>query len=142
MKEINTIFRGKIVGSNTGFHHHDWAYGNVVEELSTGKVFICDLSHFDSNTKLVDVMVEVEPETVGQVAAYIYGHSLFVDDIVIIHNYNGNYIGVVEHIKDGNERLGRFIITVKDVDYDSRDSYYIKVVGNIHDNPELLEETK
>lgn len=63
---MKSLYRGKIKGASTGHCELDWAFGNRVDELSTGKVFICDLSHFDDKTLLRDVLIEVEPSTVSQ----------------------------------------------------------------------------
>lgn len=58
----NIICKGKTKGENSW-----WIHGNFIKERSTGRCFIADLSHFDSETKLNDIMVEVIPETVEQV---------------------------------------------------------------------------
>ena len=64
MREIK--FRGKTFGSETGIYDYDYAFGDLVRELSTGRTFICDLRCFDDKTLLKDVLIEVIPETVEQ----------------------------------------------------------------------------
>lgn len=167
MKEINAVYRGKVVGSNTGFHHHDWMYGNLVEELSTGKVFICDLSHFDSDTKLVDVMVEVDPETVGQYTGLKDKNDkeIYEGDIVIMHQFlfdGTEYENEIKGVVVYNTDAIAYCLTKVNNDKIREDTLYNQeefdqveipicmfyglhdeswdIIGNIHDNPELLEE--
>lgn len=54
------IFRGKPLGSNS------WFYGNLVKELTTGRMFILDVSKITDTTLFHDLAVEVDPKTVGQ----------------------------------------------------------------------------
>jgi hypothetical protein len=56
------IYRGKV---KEGPGKNEWFYGNLVEELSTGKKFILDIAHMNSETKLFDLGFEVHPKTVG-----------------------------------------------------------------------------
>lgn len=61
-------FKGKIVGIlDTGYEELDYAYGDVIEELSTGRCFIVDLDHFDDSTLLKDVVIEVFPNTIIEI---------------------------------------------------------------------------
>lgn len=61
---MDIMYRGKVKGMDTGHHEMDFAYGDLIRELETGKYFICDLSHFDDTTLLKDVLIEVEKHTV------------------------------------------------------------------------------
>ncbi len=63
---VNDLYRGKVINHGIEPNELDWVYGNLVVEKSTGRTFIVDLARFDENTKLCDVMIEVDPETVGQ----------------------------------------------------------------------------
>ena len=63
------LFQAKIKGNNTGDKELDWIIGNLVVEQNTGRHFIIDLSHFDENTKLCNVMIEVDPSTICQCSA-------------------------------------------------------------------------
>lgn len=135
-------FRGKIVGANSGYHEMDWAYGSLVEELSTGKCFICDLSHFDDNTLLKDVFIEVVPKTVGQYAKNdINNKEIYSGDIVERRFMNlidgAEFIGEVQFCDDS------YIIDNGKECYPLFDEVdEIEKLGNIHDNPALLEVNK
>lgn len=63
------FFKAKIKGNNTGYKELDWIIGNLVVEQNTDRHFIIDLSHFDENTKLCNVMIEVDPSTICQCSA-------------------------------------------------------------------------
>jgi len=126
MREIK--FRGK---TNQG----NWIYGDLIHSLNN-KVYIRNKDIFD----------EVLPETVGQFIGIkdVEGKEIYEEDIVqktsIEYDYKGNehkteWLGVVKYITP------KFI-------YKGVDSFYLagtrpfKVIGNIYDNPELLEEVK
>jgi len=155
MREI--LFRGKTKGEPTGTYIFDWAFGNLVRELKTKRIFICDLSHFDDSTKLQDVLTEVDPETIGQYTGLLdkNGTKIFEGDIVkwghLPHSYEKPIrIAAVEFNPDIQYRT----VTMRDPNT-HRDYYfkqgcfayaetqfYLEVIGNIHDNPELLEVEK
>lgn len=61
---MDIVYKGKVKDMNTGYNEMDFAYGDLVRELKTGRYFICDLSHFDETTLLKDVLIEVEKDTV------------------------------------------------------------------------------
>jgi hypothetical protein len=65
------MYRAKIKGSTGNDNNVDFISGDLVHELNTGKVFILDLSQFNDNTLLKDVLVEVEIDSVEyQVSPY------------------------------------------------------------------------
>ena len=90
--------------------------------------------------------VEVLPETVGQFAGLVdcYGKKIFEGDVLSITRGdvikgvmypNRSEIGVVEYCE------GKFLMEIKH-EYERREIMplrYIEVIGNIHDDPELLE---
>ncbi len=133
-------FRGKIIGANNGCHEMDWAYGSLVEELETGKCFICDLSHFNGDTLLKDVLMEVDPKTVGQYASRkdINKKDIYIGDIV-----ERRFMNLI----DGAEFIGQ--VNFYDSSYiieNGKECYLlfdevdeIEILGNIHDDPNLLK---
>jgi len=144
-------FRGKIIGSNIGREELDWAYGDRVEELSTGRIFICDLSHFDERTLLKDVLIEVDPTTVGQYTGLRdkNGKEIYEGDIISVqfevdrepeygeppkwYENFGVAFDEVHHCwstKISESEYGEWLY-----EYDEDCA---KVIGSIHDNPELL----
>lgn len=124
-------FRGKRV--DTG----KWIYGDLLTFNRTE----CEIS--DWNT--VDYSrVDVIPETVGQFTGYFDENKqeIYEDDIIRCVTSDGEeYVSAVRH--DG----GAFAIDVNCCDYDYSaigwaidvDVEEMRVIGNIHDNPELLE---
>ena len=129
-----TNFRGKKLNSRTGIYEYDYAFGDLVKELETGKTFICDLRRFDDKTLLKDVIIEVYPETVGQYTELkdctrkeVYRGDIF--------NINGKIMFVEYH-----EDHGRYVLTTGNgydtsncVDLDCDIIYEKAIIGNIHE---------
>lgn len=132
----NIKFRGKRKGSNTGEHALDWAYGDLVKELSTGKCFICDISHAYKDTELDDVLIEVEPETVGQYTGLKdkNGKEIYEGDIVKTNDFYECGELVFKGKTEVIENILDYINTVKSIDTTG------EVIGNIYENPELLKK--
>lgn len=147
------LYRGKIKGSNTGYQELDWAFGNFVKELETGRCFIVDLGHFDGNTKLQDVMIEVVPETVCQYTGLTdkNGRKIFKGDIVKGIAYSHNFVGYIVWI----DKIAGFGVRyfnrhreptawenssiLKMMQLGRKDEFAAEVIGNMQDNPSLLE---
>ena len=137
MREI--LFRGMLKTDNGELKKADWVYGDYVR-LKDGKHTI----------HCIYGKGEVEPDTVGQYIGLTdkNGKYIFSGDIVhAIHRHN--YVGV----KDKDFGIG--IIEYHDTYYGGA-SYHIniigesgsrvfsaslevEVIGNIHDNPELIK---
>jgi uncharacterized phage protein (TIGR01671 family) len=142
MKEIKS--RGKIKDSNTGIEEFDWAFGDLVRELSTGRTFICDLSHFGSTTLLNDVLIEVDPSTVGEFIGLLdkNGKEIYEGDIldagdrIVKVKWNGPCgCWDTDWISYKGPRSSNGIPA-------SEWEFRAKLIGNIHDNPELLKEVQ
>lgn len=138
------LFKAKIKGNNTGDKELDWIIGNLVVEQNTDRHFIIDLSHFDENTKLCNVMIEVDPSTICQCSAVRDRNKtiMFENDVV---KENSGIRGVVRfgRYNDGDIAYGFYIEWDKLHPLWRNDIHYwlnrINVIGSIIDNPELLE---
>ena len=125
MREI--LFRGKRVDNG------EWKTGSLlVERMNTSEqqVMIAD--------KMTGYPTLVLPETIGQYTGLkdLHGTRIFEADIVKVYDVycNETVVGVVEFC-DGSFRIC-------DKDFTSYDRWMyckVEVIGNIHDNPELLE---
>lgn len=142
MREI--LFRGKIV--RTG----EWVCGGIVHQTDhygepVDRYYIID----GTETQDYDIGYEYEviPETVGQFTGLRdkNGKRIFEGDIVDVE-YDIQYVGVA------SERIGLFEVVFYDGCFmkqkkDGGLFHFIpsdkcKVVGNIHDNLELLEDKR
>lgn len=157
--EDRYLFKAKIKeNNNTGYEELDWIIGNLVVEQSTGRHFIIDLSHFDENTKLCDVMVEVDPSTICQCTGLKdkNGKLIWENDIVSFEDTGEEGYEYKEGFDFVNKAKvefaeGRWSLTdfvsdnsgVMDEMYDHAEFMefwqYCEVIGNKFDNPELLE---
>ena len=130
------IFRGKSKESKK----HEWYFGGYV-------AFNC--------ISTIDGEVIVYPETVGQYTGLtdVNGKQIFEGDIVKTHYANAVKADFVEQVVFNNGKFcgmyklkggGRMYAPLADgVPHDPRDfSVYMdraEVIGNIHDNPELVK---
>lgn len=139
MREI--LFRGKRVDNG------EWAYGYYVEshrsmnsKIKPHKAWIVE--SFASNGGWLTPIIKraIYDETVGQYTGLVdkYGTMLFEGDI--IRDEDGD-IMVVKWQSKGAE----FVLELKpyvSVRFYSTLPSKIEIIGNIHDNPELLEADK
>ena len=156
MREIReVIFRGKRL------HDNKWIYGNFVSDCEGNPHiieprFFCEDGHhlqYEDNT---DTPVFIIPETVGQFTGLTdkNGRKIFEGDILDVSS-DVAYGGVAVH------RLGYFVVEfhngcfMKSALDDPQLSFFDnakrkglyhfistdihKIVGNIHDNPEILK---
>lgn len=141
MREI--VFRGKRVDNG------EWIVSTTVSRFDK-YLYMCKSSKCEVTYDLYNItaiiskkpfFVEVIPETVGQYTGLTdkNGTKIFEGDIVEhTVSFNGSIrTGYIEYI----ERYGAFFI--RGSGYSDNQMYAFcnfKVIGNIHDNPELLEE--
>lgn len=139
MREI--LFRGKRKDNG------EWVYGYYCKYGYTGKE-----KHYIIPSYASDLYaIEVIPETVGQYTGLPdkNGKKIFKGDIVVTKyklGRGGYYVFEVYY----NENLCQFALTINSGSYTKNKQYdwlqltelkanKIEVIGNIHDNPELLK---
>ena len=135
MREIE--FRGKI-SRNTFGEKGEWIFGCLVD---TDMIF----SRYNEPNELACEQAPVDPETVGQYTGLKdkNGVKIFEGDIVQygIHEKK-KYLVVYLEVDAGfflSEDTRCIPAEIRGNPLGRTNTYYLKVVGNIHDNPELLE---
>ena len=143
MREI--LFRGKRLDNG------DWVEGYLYEhepplvgivsekdEPEASKWFITRTGFADWNMPRPVELVEVDPSTVGQYTGLKdkNGERIFEGDIVQSH-FKTNHSKQIFRVTFDD---GMFIFNNGYVKMPVRGIYRIKVIGNIHDNPEFMKE--
>ena len=124
MREI--LFRGKRTDNGT------WAYGYLF--CIWERTYLCW-----GTTNDVPNMKEVIPETVGQYTGLTdkNGKRIFEGDVVITRTTSSKFTGRIEY----STEYVRFVcITNDDIPFPMDSQFKYEVIGNICDNPELLEK--
>lgn len=138
MREI--LFRGKQIDNGEWFF--GW-YEPPVEwdghKFGTTIAYICEEGYLDD--------AEVDPATVGQFTGLTdkNGKKIFEGDILVCRQeINGNWIDCCVEIGFVEMKHGAFGLHRKQGYYrpfkDWLEDYEYEIIGNIHDNPELLGE--
>lgn len=137
MREI--LFRGKRAYSR------GWVEGHLIvfPKSKIMKIMVWNAADLDFDA------IEVAPETVGQFTGLTdqYGAKIWEGDIIRYMNDDEISIGVIRFGKYQDFNIGFNIewMSPNAVDFFRRDIRFwtacreITVIGNIHDNPELLE---
>lgn len=134
MREIK--FRGKAIWSLDKLnesnidHVNGWVYGNLV--MYDDIPFIVTLSLV---ADVYDYWVKVHPESVGQYTGLKDENEreIYEGDIVKHATWGDVYEVIFE---DG----GFYVLS--SYDFQTINEYPLEVIGNIYENPELLEESK
>lgn len=126
MRDI--LFRGKRLDNG------EWVYGSLLQvEYDDGSVVTAIFDRKDSGGD-----AEVHPSTVGQYTGLMdkNGERIFEGDVLTVDGEDGFFA------LEFQEDTARFVMSGDSivVDFDNFWSYEVEVMGNIHDNPELLED--
>ena len=130
------LFRGKRIDNG------EWVYGYYVFRRKRRGIFGQTITELDFDTHyIVSVRgesFEVDPSTVGQYTGLpdLHNNPIFEGDIVKGVCYAGKTEGIVT-FKDGYYYIHAYAGYCERL---SRCSHMVEVIGNIHDNPELLED--
>lgn len=136
MREI--LFRGRTAIVSKEKYNGEWLYGNLIQT---------DSGNFYIGSREVSPLFQlVIPETVGQYTGIDdrNGKKIFEGDIVSFTRINAlgyttKRVGTVKYY----DKLPIFYIMATTGDaWDWVECGDIEVIGNIHDNPELLEVLK
>lgn len=125
MREI--LFRGKRVSNG------EWVNGNLfIPDLPDTPTQIC------IGTNVVRISYDIDPQTVGQYTGLKdkNGTKIYEGDVIAYDNNRYSYI-----VRWDEERCGFYAKMREFDDYDYLGNFWSKfseVIGNIHDNPELL----
>ena len=129
-------FRGKTTNG-------EWVYGHY----STGGFIHTDGTETVRHLIHADMLYDVDENTVGQFTGLVdmNGREIFENDVIGVNgipagivswHYNGYYFiddKLGEHLVSNSYRpLGEMI------EYSKRNKINFEVIGNIHDNPELI----
>ena len=137
MREI--LFRGK---TNFEGRESQWIYGSLLTESSN--TFPIIAQDYDNDEEWIGILewATVDPYTVGQYTGLTdkNGKRIFEGDIVNVntkpnlleHGYRSNHL-VVRF-----DEYHRFVASGR-LEYPLCNHYEWEVIGNIHDNPELLK---
>ena len=111
----------------------EWVYGSLLQvEYDDGSVVTAIFDRKDSGGD-----AEVHPSTVGQYTGLNdkNGERIFEWDVLTVDGEDGFFV------LEFQEDTARFVMSGDSVvvDFDNFWSYEVEVMGNIHDNPELLE---
>lgn len=143
MREI--LFRGKVEDdffSDSGkliYKKGEWVYGY----LASPDVIVGGICDMDENYISFDWWVTVDPITVGQYTGLTDKNrkKIFEGDIIRKDDYSNGWALNYEQPKRNVVACysAKFRITRPS---DNGDYKNCEVIGNIHDNPKLLEESK
>lgn len=136
MREI--LFRGKRIDNGEwiyGFYFYDSFYNKAYITIGN---YCMTASTIISNQRIMNAL-EVDPNTVGQYTGLTdkNGTKIFEGDIV---KYGDTVHNVVFEQRNGTAYFGLVYSTLETLSFGYyQDLKQIEVIGNIYDNPELLE---
>lgn len=137
MDSLRGIWRGKRLDNN------EWVNGYLIRDKHES--FICNItSYYPVSFKPHIVAVHVDTETLGECIGLCdyNGTSIFEGDIctVAMSNIAEDEYGVVKY--DESEAVFVVDFGTYTINFcNNVNGYAVEIIGNIHDNPELLRAT-
>ena len=139
MREIK--FRGKRIDNGELFYGLEWVYGDLLQSYCDDKAHIDNNHCFDLMHIPANKPIEVEKETVGQFTGLLDKNGKEI--------YEGHIVLCNRHINDAFDKT-TFLICVDEYfryqgvsklgnEISVEEFAYAEIIGNIHDNPELLK---
>ena len=129
----NILFRGKHI------YVDEWAEGSLLVFPNTGRTKILKWNQADLDFD----QIEVRPETVGQYTGLTdkNGEWIFEGDIIDCWSEGVNAQGTVQQRRDGLWII--YPAWQKHIMWglcpDEYNNTTVEIIGNIHDNPELMD---
>lgn len=128
MDDIRGLWRGKRKGNS------EWVLGCLIRNSSKAIIFV-----LENNTNRM-CGTDVDPSTLGECTGLRdkNGKLIFEGDIIKVGNYTGNLkieYGVVRY----DNKSSVFFVKYSNMENYLDEEDEMEVIGNIHDNPELLK---
>ena len=129
-------FRGRSVEA---FSEEEWKYGYLIED--EGYSFIIN-QVIEANEQYITIgsWCPVNPDTLGQSTGLFdkEGTEVFEGDI-LHHQIQTEYTFIVKYDKDKGRWYGDGLSRTYRIDITKEFLQYYKIIGNVHENNELLE---
>jgi hypothetical protein len=140
MKMREILFRGKAINRHKGgeyrtkYKNGDWVYGLLEKHYDERFEFPAEMRNTDGVSG-----IDVDYKTIGQFTGLCdkNGKKIFEGDIVRCKNYHGTVEGYIGYSKSAVWFLYCISGYSDEYLFNCAD---IEVIGNIHDNPEMLED--
>lgn len=95
------LYRGMVLHNRIGDPNLDWVYGNLVEENRSDRCFIGDLREFSPDVPLSDVLVEVDPDSVGMCTGVPSSQGSFIYEGDMLKPFDDEYDKIVVEYHKG-----------------------------------------